>query len=396
VAGLAPHARNARTHSEAQIGQIAASIRQWGWTIPVLIDEAGTIIAGHGRVLAAQGMGLGEVPVMIARGWSDEQKRAYLIADNKLTDNAGWDQTLLALELTDLAALGFDTLLTGFDAREIKAMGNPSKTDPDELPREPDAGEAVSQPGDVWICGDHRIVCGDATDPAAVALALDGATPLLMVTDPPYGVDYDASWRNRAHRKDGSLIGGLAVGHVENDDQSDWRDAWALFGGDVAYVWTSALCSASSYHSLLAMNFEPRAQIIWSKSNFVIGRGDYHWQHENCWYAVRKGKTGHWNGDRTQTTVWDIAKPQRSETGHSTQKPVECMKRPIQNNSLADQLVYDPFVGSGTTIIACEMTGRRCRAMELYPPYVDVAVLRWQNFTGQQAMHATTNAPFPN
>ena len=143
------------------------------------------------------------------------------------------------------------------------------------------------------------------------------------------------------------------------------------------------------------MKFEPRAQIIWSKSNFAIGRGDYHWQHECCWYAVRKGKTGRWNGDRTQSTVWEIAKPQRSETGHSTQKPFECMKRPIENNSLAGELIYDPFAGSGTTIIAAEMTGRLCRAIELYPPYVDVAVLRWQNFTGQSAVLEKTGAPFP-
>jgi ParB-like nuclease domain len=223
VAALAPNARNARTYSEAQIAQIAASIREWGWTVPVLIDEAGLIIAGHGRVLAAQRIGLVSVPVMIARGWSEAQKRAYLIADSKLTENGGWDDALLRVELNELAALGFDTLLSGFDAREIKAMGNPGKTDPDELPAEPDPDAAISKPGDVWICGDHRIVCGDATDPATVALALDGAVPPLMVTDPPYGVDYDAGWRNRVHRKDGSLVGGLAVGKVENDHRSRRR-----------------------------------------------------------------------------------------------------------------------------------------------------------------------------
>ena len=250
VAALAANARNARTHSEAQIGQIAASIREWGWTVPVLVDEAGTIIAGHGRVLAAQRIGLVEVPTMVARGWTEAQKRAYLIADNKLTENGGWDDALLRIELNELTALGFDALLTGFDAREIKAMGTVGRTDPDELPSEPDPDKAISQPGDVWICGDHRIVCGDATDPATVALALDGATPPLMVTDPPYGVDYDAGWRNRVHRKDGTLVGGLAVGKVENDDQSDWRKAWALFPGDVAYVWNAALYSASVYDSL--------------------------------------------------------------------------------------------------------------------------------------------------
>jgi DNA modification methylase len=395
VAALIANARNARTHSEAQIGQIAASIREWGWTVPVLIDEAGLIIAGHGRVLAAQQIGLVEVPVMVARGWSEAQKRAYLIADNKLTENGGWDDALLRIELTDLAAMGFDAMLTGFDAREIKAMGNPGRTDPDDLPEPPDPDAAISRQRDVWICGDHRIVCGDATDPATVALALDGATPLLMVTDPPYGVDYDPDWRNRVHRKDGTLVGGLAVGKVENDDKSDWRAAWALFPGDVAYVWNAGLFSPSVFESLLAVGFDIRAQIIWAKSNFAIGRGDYHWQHECCWYAVRKGKRGRYNGDRTQSTLWDIAKSQRLETGHSAQKPVECMKRPIENNSLAGELVYDPFVGSGTTMIAAETTGRLCRAIELYPPYVDVAVLRWQNFTGQIATLQATGEAFP-
>jgi hypothetical protein len=187
VAALAPNARNARTHSEAQIGQIAASIHQWGWTVPVLVDEARLIIAGHGRVLAAQRLGLVEVPVMTARGWTDEQKRAYLIADNKLTENGGWDQALLRVELADLAAMGFDALLTGFSATEIKAMGNPGKTDPDEVPEPPDPESVISKAGDVWICGDHRIVCGDATDPAAVKLALDGA--------PAVDGDRSALWR---------------------------------------------------------------------------------------------------------------------------------------------------------------------------------------------------------
>jgi DNA modification methylase len=398
VGALAAHARNARTHSEAQIGQIAASIRQWGWTVPVLIDEAGTIIAGHGRVLAAQGMGLVEVPVMIARGWSDEQKRAYLIADNKLTENGGWDAALLRVEMADLAALGFDTLLTGFSAREIKAFGNAGNTDPDEVPSEPDPDQAISKPGDVWICGDHRIVCGDATDPATVKAVLNGTRPLLMVTDPPYGVDYDPEWRADANKWKGSLVkvGGKALGKFENDDRADWVAAWNLFDGDVAYVWHGALRSSEQAKALQQAGFVMRCQIVWNKGRIVIGRGDYHWQHECAWYAVRKGKAGRWNGDRTQSSVWEIPKPQRSETGHSTQKPVECMKRPIENNSLAGESIYEPFSGSGTTIIACEMTGRLCRAIELYPPYVDVAVTRWQNFTGQLAVHATTNAPFPS
>jgi DNA modification methylase len=238
--------------------------------------------------------------------------------------------------------------------------------------------------------GGHRLMCGDATKAKDVAKALAGVQPHLMATDPPYGVSYDAEWRLHA-----ALNGpAAAYGKVKNDDRDDWREAWALFPGDVAYVWHSAVHAAEVAESLRAASFEPRAQIIWAKQQMVIGRGDYHWQHEPCWYAVRKGKTGHWSGDRKQTTLWQIDKPVKSETGHSTQKPVECMKRPIENNSSPGQAVYDPFVGSGTTIIAAEMTARACHAIELSPAYVDVAVLRWQAFIGGEATLQETGETF--
>jgi DNA modification methylase len=381
VAALLPNARNTRTHSEAQIGQIAASIRQWGWTMPVLVDDGGSIIAGHGRVLAAQRLGIGEVPTMVARGWSEAQKRAYLIADNKLTDNGGWDDALLRVELADLQALGFDALLTGFSATEIKGLGTVGKTDPDELPLPPDPDKAIAKPGDAWICGDHRIVCGDATDRATVALALGGATPHLMVTDPPYGVNYDPTWRATA----GVNSNPDKQGSVENDGCADWRAAWVLFPGDVAYCWHAGRFASIVQASLEASGFAVRSQIIWAKDRFALSRGDYHWQHEPCWYAVRDKKLGHWAGDRSQTTLWQIPAREDKGHGHSTQKPVECMKRPIENNSQPGDAVYDPFLGSGTTIIASEMTGRACRAIEINPVYVDVAVMRWQNFTGREA-----------
>jgi DNA modification methylase len=393
LAELIPNARNARTHSEAQIGQIAASIREWGWTMPVLVDEAGSIIAGHGRVLAGARLGIGEVPTMVARGWSEVQKRAYLIADNKLTENGGWDDAMLRVELKDIEAMGFDAMLTGFTAQEIRAMGAVGKTDPDEVPDAP--AVPISRRGDIWVLGRHRLLCGDATCAADVALALGGAKPHLMVTDPPYGVDYDPDWRNRADRANGKPYGARAIGLVSNDDRSDWREAWVLFLGDVAYAWHPAGAMQVAHHeSLLAAGFEVRMQIIWAKQQFPIGRGNYHVQHEPCWYAVRKGKTAHWQGDRTQSTLWQIDKPVKSETGHGTQKPIECMKRPIENNSQAGDAVYDPFVGSGTTIIAAEMTGRACRAIEIDPTYVDVAVMRWQNFTGKIATLEATGAPF--
>ena len=386
VAALIPYARNARTHSDAQIAQIAASIKEWGWTTPVLIDPEGSIIAGHGRVMAARKLGLTEVPVMVAEGWSDAQKKAYVLADNQLALNAGWDSDLLALELKDLDANGFKLDLIGFDDNFLANLltdKTEGLTDPDDVPEA--LADPVSVLGDVWVMGKHRIICGSSTEADVVGKLLGDVKPHLMVTDPPYGVEYDADWRNKAVRSDGSKIKGRAVGKVLNDDKADWREAWALFPGEVAYVWHAGLFAGVVADSLVETGFKLRSQIIWAKSNFAIGRGDYHWHHEPCWYAVREKATGHWAGDRKQTTLWQIPKPAKSETGHSTQKPVECMKRPIENNSSPGQAVYEPFSGSGTTIIAGEMTGRSVYAVELNPAYVDVAVQRWQEFTGQAA-----------
>ena len=208
-----------------------------------------------------------------------------------------------------------------------------------------------------------------------------------MVTDPPYGIEYDPAWRNRAAAA--GLIGQKkstrATGQLENDNRADWREAWALFSGTVAYVWHAGTKAGIVQDSLAACGFETRAQIIWGKNNFAIGRGHYHCKHEPCWYAVRKGSTGHWAGDHSQTTLWQIDKNLKSETGHSTQKPIDCMQRPIENNSSPGQAVYEPFCGSGTTIIAAEQTGRACHAIEIAPAYVDVAVKRWQAFTGLEA-----------
>ena len=389
VSRLIPDARNARTHSDAQVAQIAASIREWGWTTPVLVDEAGGLIAGHGRVMAARKLGIAEVPVMVARGWSEAQKRAYVIADNKLALNAGWDEDLLRVELSDLRGMGADLSLIGFSDNELAALladGTEGLTDPDDVPEIP--AEPVSEVGDVWILGRHRLVCGDSTDAAVVAKTLNGARPHLMVTDPPYGVEYDPAWRNRA-----GLSATRRTGKVENDDRADWREAWALFPGEVAYVWHGALHAATVAESLEACGYGIRAQIVWAKDRLVLGRGHYHWQHEPCWYAVKGA--GHWSGDRKQTTLWSIAsKGQDAETAHGTQKPVECMRRPIENNSSPGQAVYEPFSGSGTTIIAAEMSGRACHAVELSPAYVDVAIKLWQDFTGQQAVLESDGRPF--
>lgn len=394
VERLIPYARNARTHSDAQVAQIAASIKEFGFTNPVLVDGDNGVIAGHGRLLAARKLGMVDVPVIELAGLSDAAKRAYILADNKLALNAGWDEAILGLEVGELSALGVDLSLAGFSDRELQAIGanqNPGLTDPDETPNAP--AQPVSRLGDVWVLGRHRLICGDCTDPAVVQKVLDSVAPHLMVTDPPYGVSYRPEWRNEVVRGDGTKVAARATGEVLNDDRADWRQAWALFPGDVAYVWHGALHAGTVAQSLEASGFNIRAQIIWDKTRLVIGRGDYHWQHEPAWYAVRKGKTGHWAGDRKQTTVWGISHL-KSETGHGTQKPVECMKRPIENNSSPGQAIYEPFCGSGTTIIASEMTGRACYAVELSPAYVDVAVQRWQAFTGERASHAVTGEAF--
>lgn len=395
VSALIPFARNSRTHSDEQVAQIAASIREFGWTNPLLVDGKHGIIAGHGRLAAARKLGLTEVPVIVLDHLTDAQKRALVIADNKLALNAGWDNELLASEMRGLSDEDFDLALLGFSDAELSALmvdKTEGLTDPDEIPEPP--AVPVSVLGDVWLLGRHRIVCGDSTDADCVAACLNGVVPHLMVTDPPYGVEYSAGWRNEAmpakndptRWKDGA---GRATGAVLNDDKADWSEAWALFPGDCVYIWHAGNMAHVVAESLIKTGFDIRAQIIWAKSQFVIGRGHYHPHHEPCWYAVRKkqGATGHWQGDRKQSTLWQIDKPQKSETGHSTQKPVECMKRPIENNSSAGQAVYEPFSGSGTTIIAGEMTGRSIHAIELNPAYVDVAVKRWQDFTGLQAKH---------
>ena len=389
VSSLVPYAKNARTHSEVQVAQIAASIGEWGWTMPVLVDEASNIIAGHGRVLAAQLLGLVDVPVMVATGWSETQKRAYVIADNKLAENAGWDDGVLRLELGELKLGGLDLGLLGFDGTELDALlvsdeGKDLEEAPD-LPAEP-----VSRRGDLWLCGEHRVLCGDSTNADDVRRLLGSDKPHLMVTDPPYGVSYDPAWRARA----GVNLNSKKLGKVDNDDRADWREAWQLFPGDVAYVWHAGIHAQTVAESLNLSGFSVRSQIIWAKERFALSRGDYHWQHEPCWYAVRAKGKGHWNGDRSQTTVWNIPSRDDAGHGHSTQKPIECMRKPIQNNSAPGDVVYDPFLGSGTTLIAAELEGRKCLGLEIDPSYADVIIQRWQTMTGRDARLDATELTF--
>jgi DNA modification methylase len=381
ITRLVPYARNSRTHSDEQIGQIAASIKEWGWTTPVLVDEAGSIIAGHGRTLAAQRLKMTEVPVMVATGWSDAKKRAYIIADNKLALNGGWDEQMLALELGEIGELGFDLDLTGFTADEIAALTpeqiEPGLTDEDEVPELPE--QPVTVLGDVWVLGKHRLMCGDSTSIDAVDKLMDGQKADMVFTDPPYGVDYKG---------------------IKNDDRGGLeellRGAFGNFlavskSGASIYVFHSDRC-ADIFHKVFREFFHFSSMIIWAKNSLTLSQTDYQSQHEPCLYGWMDNGTHSWHSDRKQTSVWRFDKERVD--GHTTPKPVELVAKAISNSSKGGDTISDLFGGSGSTLIACEKTGRESRLMELDPKYCDVIVKRWQDFTGKIAVHAETGKPF--
>lgn len=387
------YAKNARTHTAEQVAAARRAIDEYGWTMPLLVDEKGELIAGHRRFAASQlNPAIALLPVIVAKGWSEEQKKSYRIWDNKSTIDGGWDEGLLRAEIGELKDMGFDLSLVGFSMPELGELGVPGFTLDERMTKAEETPEPPAKPvvraGELWLLGDHRLLCGDSTKAADVARLLKGgaAIPNLMATDPPYGVEYDPTWREKVDN-----FKRHARGKVQNDDRADWTAAWGLFEGNIAYVWHGGLHTSEVQDSLQEAGFAMRAQIIWVKQHFVFSRGDYHWKHEPCWYAVRKGAKGTWAADRKQTTVWEIQNhnpmggKSEGSTGHGTQKPIECMRRPILNNSKRGDAVYDPFVGSGTTLIAAEMEGRRCYAMELAPEYVEVVIRRWENFTSKTA-----------
>lgn len=388
-----PYEANPRSIPDKAVAKVAGSLKAFGFQKPIVVDENGTIIAGHVVYKAAVRAGFVRVPVFISQLDATAAK-AYRISDNRTAQETDWIDDLLRIEVEALDEEGFDLAALGFEDRELqKLLSDDAEMERAEETPEPPANP-VTVEGDVWLLGNHRIICGDSTKADVVDKVLAGVKPHLMVTDPPYGVKYDASWRDDRMGKTG--VTGTAKGKVLNDDRADWREAWALFPGEVAYVWHAGLHAREVVESLESCQFRMRAQIIWAKSSLAMSRGHYHFQHEPCWYAVREksGATAHWCGARDQSTLWKIDKPQKSETGHSTQKPVECMRRPIMNNSSPGQAVYEPFSGSGTTIIAAEMTGRHCHAIEISPAYVDVAVLRWQQFSGGIAVHESDGRTF--
>lgn len=396
LARLRPAARNPRLHSPQQIEEVARSIAEFGFVNPVLIDPDGELIAGHCRVLAAERAGLDPVPAIVLRHLTVVQKEALRVADNQLGLNASWDEPLLRSVLLDLEEENFDIGVLGFDSHELDdilfRLEDPEEA-ADELVQRPEV--VVTKPGDLWCCGDHRLLCGDATSAADVNRLLESAAPSLMVTDPPYGVCYEPGWREEA-----GLGRVRQRGKVSHDDRADWTEAYQLFPGDVIYVWHAGLHAAEVAQGLAAAGFELRSQMIWVKQHFALSRGHYHWGHEPAWFAVRRGKQANWCGDRGQSTVWEIPNlnpfsgGQEESTGHGTQKPVELMKRPILNHTASGDSVYDPFLGSGTTMIAAELTRRKCYALEIEPAYVDMAVMRCQRLTGQQAVRLEDGKPF--
>lgn len=383
---LQKYENNSRTHSEEQIDQVVRSINEFGFTNPILIDEDNIIIAGHCRLDAAVKVGLKEVPVIILKGLTPQQKKAYVIADNKLSLNAGWDYDMLLAEIKSLEDDEYDTSLTGFSEDEILNFKPVKCFDEEEQDNElPEDGELDDKAvqGDIWQVGDHYLMCGDATNVEHVKRLLSlGDNPNLMVTDPPYGVKYDAKWR--AERKGTKPSKREEVSSLENDDNANWYAAYVLFPGSTAYVWHPFAFQDVFKQNLIDAGFEVRQQIIWNKNIHALSRSDYHWKHEPCFYCVRNNTKRAWYGGRDKMTVWDVqtVQTEKDSTPHPTQKPVELYLRPITYHTKEGEWIYDPFAGSGTAIMAAEKTKRRALCMELDPKFCSVILRRFENATG--------------
>ncbi len=396
TAKLVPYARNARTHSDAQVAQIAASIAEFGFTNPILAGSDGVIVAGHGRLAAAQKLGLGVVPVVVLDHLTPTQRRALVIADNRIAENAGWDEELLRVELEGLQDEGFDLDLTGFDADALAELlagdepVNEGQTDEDAVP---EVGETpISRPGDVWQLGPHRLLCGDATVAASYEMLLGNEAVDMVFTDPPYNVNYANSAKDKLRGKDRAIL---------NDNLGDgfYDFLLAALTPMIAHC-RGAIYVAMSSSELDTLQSAFRAAgghwstfIIWAKNTFTLGRADYQRQYEPILYGWPEGGERHWCGDRDQGDVWQIKKPQKNDL-HPTMKPVELVERALRNSSRPGSVVLDPFGGSGTTLIAAEKSGRVARLIELDPKYADVIVRRWQDWSGKQATREVDGLPF--
>jgi DNA modification methylase len=397
VEKLIPFARNARTHSDEQVAQIAASIAEFGWTNPILAGADGIVIAGHARLLAARKLRMTEVPVIVLDHLTETQRRALVLADNKLAINAGWDEEMLRVELEALQEDGFDLDIVGFSddeladlLREQETESATGLTDEDAAPEAPET--AITVPGDVWILGEHRLLCGDATQMADIEKVLDGGLVDMVWTDPPYGVNYGSSMKDtlrNKHRK------------IANDNLGDAFGPF-LYNACVNMLAVTKgamyICmSSSELHTLHRAFTEAGGHwstfVIWAKNTFTMGRADYQRQYEPMLYGWKEGTDHYWCGARDQGDVWFVKKPVRNDL-HPTCKPVELIERALHNSSKTRDTVLDPFGGSGSTLVACERTGRQARLIELEPTYCDVIVRRWQEHTGREATLQTDGRAF--
>lgn len=392
VSTLIPYARNSRTHSDEQIAQIAASIREFGFLNPIIIDGESGIIAGHGRVLAAQKLGMDSLPCVEASHLSDAQRRAYVIADNKLALNAGWDDEMLRVEFADLAEAGFDLELTGFSLDEIDGLQiteiEEGLTDEDACGEPP--ADPVTVPGDVWVMGKHRLLCGDSTSTEALSILCNGREVDMWLTDPPYNVAYEGKTKDALTIKNDSM--------ADNDFRQFLRDCYVaadtvMKAGAVFYIWHADLEGYNFRGAANDAGWKVRQCLIWKKSTMVMGRQDYHWKHEPCLYGWKEGAGHLWAADRKQTTILEFDKPQRNGE-HPTMKPVALFEYQMLNNTKGGDIVLDSFGGSGTTLIAAEKNGRVAYLMELDPKYCDVIIKRWQDFTGKEATHEETGKTY--
>jgi site-specific DNA-methyltransferase (adenine-specific) len=377
---LIPYAKNARTHSDEQVAQIAGSIKEFGFNNPVLVDKDNSVIAGHGRLMAARKLGYKEVPVVKLEHLTESQRKAYILADNRIALNSGWDTSMLSLELQELKD-DIDLSLLGFDADELDAMLNPIEeteglTDEDSVPEVP--VEPKTKLGDIYILGNHRLMCGDSCNIESVEKLTDGLVDIL-VTDPPYNVNYEGS-------------NGLKI---QNDSMGDeqfrqfLRDAFVaadavMKQGAVFYIWHADVEGYNFRGACKDAGWKVRQCLVWNKDSLVMGRQDYHWKHEPCLYGWKDGAAHLWAADRKQSTIIECKKPKKNDM-HPTMKPVELMEYQILNNTKGQDIVLDLFGGSGSTMIAAEKIGRKARLMELDPKYCDVIVKRWEDFTGKKA-----------
>lgn len=383
---LIPFVNNARTHSDSQVAQLAASIREFGWTNPVLIDGANGVIAGHGRLQAARKLGMDRVPVIELGHLSPVQKRAYILADNRLAENAGWDDELLKLELEELRLADFDLALTGFDDAALEALlaedGGKGLTDDDAVPEVEDT--PISRPGDIWILGEHKVLCGDATQATDYQRLLGDELADMTFTDPPYNVNYANSAKDKMRGTNRPILNDNLGDDFAGFLQAACTNMLSVTKGAV-YIAMSSSELDTLQAAFRAAGGKWSTFIIWAKNTFTLGRADYQRQYEPILYGWRDGSDHYWCGARDQGDVWQIAKPVKNDL-HPTMKPVELVERAVRNSSKTRDIVLDPFGGSGSTLIACEKAGRRARLIELDPRYVDVIVRRWEEFTGGQAI----------